>query len=342
MTATLLVGNCSWTDPTLIACGRFYPPGVGSAEARLRYYATQFPLVEVDSTYYAPPSERNSRLWVERTPADFVFDVKAFALLTGHGARPDRLPGGVARAARRGRCRQAQRLPARPQPDGVELLWEIHRRALAPLAEAGKLGAVLFQFPPWFRVGERGREYLAKPAQPTARVHDRRRVPRRRLARDRRRRRRDARPARRRRTLLRLGRRASGLLVQYAAGRRGDRPAGRGPSPRPQRRHLGRAHRAPPRTASTTSTTRPSCASGCRACAAWPQRAATVHVLFNNNYEDYGVRNARQMRLLLDEMIAPGAVKVLRDGVDIESSAAQSRRPPHRGSTTLRRVHEDP
>ena len=58
--ARILVGSCSWTDPTLIACGRFYPAGVTSAEARLRFYAEQFAIVEVDSTYYAPPIARNA------------------------------------------------------------------------------------------------------------------------------------------------------------------------------------------------------------------------------------------------------------------------------------------
>ena len=92
MPARILVGSCSWTDPTLIACGRFYPPGVTSAEARLRHYAAQFGIVEVDSTYYAPPSARNSVLWAARTPDDFVFNVKAYGLLTHHPARVDRLP----------------------------------------------------------------------------------------------------------------------------------------------------------------------------------------------------------------------------------------------------------
>ena len=52
----VLTGTASWTDKTLIACGRFYPPGTNSAEARLRFYASRFPLVEVDSSYYAMPS----------------------------------------------------------------------------------------------------------------------------------------------------------------------------------------------------------------------------------------------------------------------------------------------
>jgi len=160
MEARILVGSCSWTDPTLIACGRFYPPGVSSAEARLRYYAQEFPIVEVDSTYYAPPSVRSGELWVARTPDDFVFNVKAFAMLTGHPARVDRLPGWLREAL------PAETL-AKKNAYGKDLtvqardgLWELHRQALAPLAQAGKLGAVLFQFPPWFLHTRHNAEYL--------------------------------------------------------------------------------------------------------------------------------------------------------------------------------------
>ena len=68
MTGRILIGTSSWTDPTLVKDGHFYPPDAKSADVRLRYYASQFPLVEVDSTYYFPPSEKNSVLWIERTP----------------------------------------------------------------------------------------------------------------------------------------------------------------------------------------------------------------------------------------------------------------------------------
>ena len=78
----ILIGTCSWTDPTLIESGRFYPGWAHSAEARLQYYASQFGIVEVDSSYYALPNERTSRLWVERTGEKFTFDVKAFRLFT--------------------------------------------------------------------------------------------------------------------------------------------------------------------------------------------------------------------------------------------------------------------
>jgi len=47
---SILVGTASWTDKTLIDSKKFYPTGCTSAEARLRYYASLFPLVEVDSS----------------------------------------------------------------------------------------------------------------------------------------------------------------------------------------------------------------------------------------------------------------------------------------------------
>ena len=162
MVARILVGSCSWTDPTLISCGRFYPPGVTSAEARLRYYADQFDIVEVDSTYYAPPSARNSELWAARTPDGFVFNVKAFGLLTHHPAVVERLPDWLRNAlpeeARGKRNAYAKDLAG----EVLDKVWELHREALGPLAAAGKLGAVLFQFPPWFVRSRENREYLQR------------------------------------------------------------------------------------------------------------------------------------------------------------------------------------
>lgn len=162
MSARILVGSCSWTDPTLISCGRFYPPGVTGAEARLRYYAEQFDIVEVDSTYYAPPSARNSELWAARTPAGFVFNVKAFGLLTHHPAVVERLPDWLRNAlpeeARGKRNAYAKDLTG----EVLDKVWELHREALGPLTAAGKLGAVLFQFPPWFVRSHENREYLRR------------------------------------------------------------------------------------------------------------------------------------------------------------------------------------
>src|SRR5882724_5247117 len=105
------IGTASWTDKTLIDSQTFYPPGVASPANRLRYYARHFPVVEVDSTFYALPQARYAENWVERTPADFSFGVKAFAAMTEHPFVPARLPPDLRRALReRGR---AARLYAR-------------------------------------------------------------------------------------------------------------------------------------------------------------------------------------------------------------------------------------
>ena len=154
------IGITAWTEPTLIKESDFYPKDVTSAEERLRFYASQFPVVEVDSTYYSPPSERNAALWVERTPAHFDFHVKAFSLLTGHPTRPDQLIKDL-REALPMEAQDKRNLYPKDVPD--ELLtetWERFREALMPLHSAGKLAAVLFQFPPWFVISRRSKAEL--------------------------------------------------------------------------------------------------------------------------------------------------------------------------------------
>jgi uncharacterized protein YecE (DUF72 family) len=142
----ILVGSASWTDKTLIDCGRFYPKDAKTAEARLRYYASQFPMVEVDSSYYGMPSAQNSQLWVERTPPGFVFNVKAFRLFTGHSAQPAALHRDLqlALGPQAPRSLYLAKLPQEIQDE----LWRRFIEALAPLKAAGKLGAVHFQFSP--------------------------------------------------------------------------------------------------------------------------------------------------------------------------------------------------
>jgi uncharacterized protein YecE (DUF72 family) len=86
------VGTASWTDPTMTAPGVFYPREATSAEDRLAYYASQFPLVEVDATCYALPTPRLAELWRDLTAPDFTFDIKAHALMTGQPTETKRLP----------------------------------------------------------------------------------------------------------------------------------------------------------------------------------------------------------------------------------------------------------
>src|SRR6266550_3544788 len=80
----VLVGTCSWTDRTLVNESDWYPRRSMTATERLAYYASQFPVVEADSTYYFPATPELSEQWVERTPEGFTMNVKAYSLLTGH------------------------------------------------------------------------------------------------------------------------------------------------------------------------------------------------------------------------------------------------------------------
>jgi uncharacterized protein YecE (DUF72 family) len=159
MTASILVGTCSWADKTLIDSA-WYPIEAKSPAERLRFYAAQFPIVEVDSTYYALPPERNAEAWVERTPPDFTFDVKAYALFTQHPAQISMLPKEM-RAALPPELAAKRNLYLKDAPpEIVDEAWKRFNDALLPLDSAGKLGTVLFQFPPWFLPGTDNRDYI--------------------------------------------------------------------------------------------------------------------------------------------------------------------------------------
>ncbi|MFI5257257.1 MAG: DUF72 domain-containing protein, partial [Gemmatimonadales bacterium] len=158
------VGTASWTDPTIVRGNVFYPRGVSSAADRLRYYAEQFPVVEVDSSYYSLPERATARLWAERTPAHFSFHVKAHALMTGQPTEVARLPKALADelpAAIAGRPRiYAKDLPG----ELLDAVWEHFIDALAPLHEAGKLGGILLQYPRWFLPTPANKEQLGDSA----------------------------------------------------------------------------------------------------------------------------------------------------------------------------------
>ncbi len=147
------IGTCSWTDPSLIRSGSFYPATAQTAEARLSYYASQFNIVEVDSSYYSMPSRRNAVLWAQRTPEDFLFDVKAFRLFTQHPTQSQSLPADI-RGALPPSVAAKERFYYKDLPSELQRhLWSRFKDALMPLESAGKMGIVLLQFPPWFRPG---------------------------------------------------------------------------------------------------------------------------------------------------------------------------------------------
>ena len=156
--AKILIGTASWTDKSLIASGRFYPPKCTTPEARLRYYSSQFPIVEVDSSYYAMPSPQVAQLWAERTPPDFTFNIKAFRLFTGHQTSPAALPKDIAEAL--GPIPTKNVYYKDVPKELTDEMWRRFRDAIMPLKHAGKLAAVHFQFAPWVAFHPKNLEHI--------------------------------------------------------------------------------------------------------------------------------------------------------------------------------------
>jgi uncharacterized protein YecE (DUF72 family) len=142
MAGRILVGTSSWADPGFIE--DWYPPGMPPRD-RLAWYAERFEAVEVNATFYAVPDERTVARWDEVTPDRFVFDVKVHKLLSRHSADLKSLPPALrddVRTTGKGRV---------VLDEGLEtaLAGEL-LDAMAPLSEAGKLGAFLVQLSPSF------------------------------------------------------------------------------------------------------------------------------------------------------------------------------------------------
>jgi uncharacterized protein YecE (DUF72 family) len=151
------VGTASWTDPTLIESG-WYPTEASTPEQRLRYYARQFPLVEVDATYYALPNRQTAAAWAARTPPGFTFNVKAFSLFTQHPTRVAALPADLRQAVATAGKDRVYLKDVDPAVAGEA--WDRFLAALDPLRQAGKLGAILLQFPPWFPISRAHKDYI--------------------------------------------------------------------------------------------------------------------------------------------------------------------------------------
>jgi len=161
---TIRVGTASWTDPTLIKCKCFYPPDAKTAEQRLQYYAAHFDTVEVDSTYYALPGPDTADLWVERTPGGFVFDIKAFRLFTLHQTPVRSLPTILREDVGRFANEKGNVYYPDIGPEVKDDLWRRFRDLLQPLKDAGKLGYVLVQLPPWVMKRRSNFDHLAECA----------------------------------------------------------------------------------------------------------------------------------------------------------------------------------
>lgn len=151
--ADLRIGTSGWSYPAGPGSwnGVFYPAGRprGRRFDELGYYAEHFNTVEVNTSFYRVPDAARTRTWAQRTPRGFDFSFKLFQKFT-HAAM-----------YRQGRDETAGAEPGPPampavSQDDVDLM----RRAMDPLAAAGKLGALLAQFPPSFHDTPVARAYL--------------------------------------------------------------------------------------------------------------------------------------------------------------------------------------
>jgi len=152
--APIRIGTCSWADQSLSKF--FYPKGTPARE-RLSYYGERFDTVEVDSTFYRLPSPEMVAGWADRTPDGFLMHVKAFALMTRHPVKLEQLPPdlrGEAGVDDKGRVE-------RPSRELRGEVFDRFRAALEPLREAGKLGGILFQWPPYVVRKPLSLDYLA-------------------------------------------------------------------------------------------------------------------------------------------------------------------------------------
>ncbi|MBI4330925.1 MAG: DUF72 domain-containing protein [Chloroflexi bacterium] len=165
----ILVGISSWGDPALVASGSFYTAGVTAPGDMLRSYAAEFPVAELDSTFYTFPSEKAMTLWLDNTPPGFVFNAKAFRLFTGHPTPYNAFPRGVRAEFGEDIPKNGNIYLQKLRGDVVDRVWRLFSKALGPLRQAGKLGVVLFQFPPWFRHSEANRRFLEECASRTPR-----------------------------------------------------------------------------------------------------------------------------------------------------------------------------
>ena len=297
MTGRILIGTSSWTDPTLVKDGtstrptrRPPRPGCASTRRSSRWWR-----------WTPPTTSRRARrtrvLWIERTPPEFTFNIKAYSLLTNHPTRArvalQGPPGAGAEADKRNVYRD--QLP----DEAVDEVWQRFRDALMPLHSAGKLGAVLFQFPQWFVISRKSKAYIEECTE---------RLPDFRVAVEFRHSAgwRSATSRRRCRSW-----RSATCPTSASTCRRGSSPRCRR-SPRPRRRtwrwcastvgttRHGRSRARPRPSASGTTTRRRSSPSGRPQSRRSPRETRETHVLMNNCYQDFAVRSARELGDLLD------------------------------------------
>jgi len=128
------IGTCGYSypgPPPKGWVGAFYPRQKGRRINELEYYSRFFDTVEINSSFYGPPSPAMAEAWVKKTPDDFEFSIKVWQKFT----HPKKI----------GQGRSTGEWEPITQDD-----LDIFRAGIEPLAESNKLGALLFQYPAGF------------------------------------------------------------------------------------------------------------------------------------------------------------------------------------------------
>jgi uncharacterized protein YecE (DUF72 family) len=153
------VGTASWSDPGFVE--HWYPKGMPAHE-RLGWYAQQFEMVEVNSTFYSVPDPRVVERWNATTPANFTFDVKLHQLLSRHSTAAKLLPPQL---QRRAPIDEKGKVKLTPEIEAAVL--ESFLNSIQPLNAAGKLGALLLQLSPAFSPRKHNLEELDQVLEST-------------------------------------------------------------------------------------------------------------------------------------------------------------------------------
>lgn len=127
---------------------------------RLRYYAKRFPIAELDSSYHFFPTRQNKDLWLNNTPSGFTFDLWAYSLFTGQPTTVGSLPKTIREEYEELANHKGNLYLHHLTPDVINRLWEIFASFVKEVDSAGKLGVLLFQFPPWFYPNQENLDYL--------------------------------------------------------------------------------------------------------------------------------------------------------------------------------------
>jgi uncharacterized protein YecE (DUF72 family) len=152
------IGTSGWNYPGGKGTwnGIFYPKPRPKGFDELAYYAEHFDTVEVNTTFYGQPRAEVCRAWAEKTPPSFDFSLKLYQKFTHPTMYRERVASSLPPDARGA----SETVAALARPNAADL--DEFRRGIDPLASAGKLGALLAQFPPSFKSDQASRDYLAE------------------------------------------------------------------------------------------------------------------------------------------------------------------------------------